>query len=171
MIKLGMIAIALATTAWPQAVAPVNERTRVDPRRVDSPYAEVALLPVEPIAPGRPFMLDIEVRPKPGLHIYAPGQPGYRPLALTVAPQPELTVGKSTVPPGEILEFEPTGERLLVYSRPVRMKQRLEAGRTLPSGDLKVRGSLSYQACDDKVCYRPVSVPLEWTVSVRRFEF
>jgi hypothetical protein len=167
MINLGMMAIAVATL-WPQGGAPAHGSGSREPRLVDSPYAEVALLPVQPIAPGKPFTLDIEVRPKPGIHIYAPGQSDYRPLALTVAPQRELTVGKSTLPPGEILVFEPTGERLLVYSHPVRMKQRLEAGRTIPGGDLKVRGSLSYQACDDKVCYRPVSVPLEWTVPVRR---
>jgi hypothetical protein len=29
---------------------------------------------------------------------------------------------------------------------------------------LTISGSLRYQACDDKVCYQPVSVPLSWTV-------
>jgi hypothetical protein len=163
-----LIALGVVSLPWPQSATPTSSSASDVPRLVESPYAEIALLPVDPIAPGRPFTLDIEVRPKPGIHIYAPGQPDYRPLALTLAPQREVTVGKPTLPPGEILEFEPTGERLLVYSRPVRMKQRLGAGRTIPGGELKVRGSLSYQACDDKVCYRPVSVPLEWTVPVRR---
>ena len=30
-----------------------------------------------------------------------------------------------------------------------------------------VKGSLEYQACDDKQCFNPVSVPLSWTMSLR----
>jgi len=33
---------------------------------------------------------------------------------------------------------------------------------------VKISGTLSYQACDDRVCYLPQSVPLEWVVPVRR---
>ena len=32
---------------------------------------------------------------------------------------------------------------------------------------LTVTGTLDYQACDDKVCFNPASVPLTWTVSLR----
>jgi hypothetical protein len=27
-----------------------------------------------------------------------------------------------------------------------------------------VTGTLSYQACDDKICFNPVTVPLSWTL-------
>jgi hypothetical protein len=33
--------------------------------------------------------------------------------------------------------------------------------------ELTLTGSLDYQACDDQICYNPVSVPLSWTVAVR----
>jgi hypothetical protein len=33
--------------------------------------------------------------------------------------------------------------------------------------ELTLTGSLDYQACDDEVCYNPVSVPLSWTVAMR----
>jgi len=32
-----------------------------------------------------------------------------------------------------------------------------------PQGELVLRGSFRYQACDDKVCYVPETVPVEWT--------
>ena len=32
---------------------------------------------------------------------------------------------------------------------------------------MTVKGSLEYQACDDKQCFNPVSVPLSWTVTLR----
>jgi hypothetical protein len=28
-------------------------------------------------------------------------------------------------------------------------------------------GKLEYQACDDKVCFNPASLPLTWTMSLR----
>ena len=28
-------------------------------------------------------------------------------------------------------------------------------------------GTLEYQACDDKICYNPATVPLSWTVNLR----
>ena len=34
------------------------------------------------------------------------------------------------------------------------------------SGTLTLRGTLDYQACDDSICYNPVSVPLSWTVTL-----
>ena len=34
---------------------------------------------------------------------------------------------------------------------------------------LTLHGTLEYQACDDAICYNPVSVPLTWTVTLRRY--
>ena len=33
--------------------------------------------------------------------------------------------------------------------------------------DLALSGALEYQACDDKVCFNPATVPLSWTLKVR----
>jgi hypothetical protein len=35
---------------------------------------------------------------------------------------------------------------------------------------LGLTGTFEYQACDDKVCYNPASVPLSWTLALRPFE-
>jgi hypothetical protein len=32
------------------------------------------------------------------------------------------------------------------------------------NGELKITGKLRYQACDDKICYLPETLPLEWTL-------
>lgn len=31
---------------------------------------------------------------------------------------------------------------------------------------LTVHGRLDYQACDDKICYNPASIPLSWSFAV-----
>jgi hypothetical protein len=33
--------------------------------------------------------------------------------------------------------------------------------------ELTFTGTLEYQACDDTICYNPVSLPLSWKVSLR----
>ena len=35
---------------------------------------------------------------------------------------------------------------------------------------LTIKGSLDYQACNDKVFFLPVSVPVEWTINVRKLD-
>jgi hypothetical protein len=32
---------------------------------------------------------------------------------------------------------------------------------------LTLTGTFDYQACDDKVCFNPTSIPLTWTLSLR----
>jgi hypothetical protein len=31
---------------------------------------------------------------------------------------------------------------------------------------LTIKGELEYQACDDKVCHRPETLPIEWKVTL-----
>src|SRR5713226_5740324 len=45
------------------------------------------------VYPGNRFALIVEVEPKPGLHVYAPGAGAdYRPLGLRLHPEPYLAV-------------------------------------------------------------------------------
>jgi hypothetical protein len=37
-------------------------------------------------------------------------------------------------------------------------------------GELTLRGTLRYQACDDRMCYLPATVPLEWTFGYRALD-
>jgi hypothetical protein len=34
-------------------------------------------------------------------------------------------------------------------------------------GAVTIEGTLRYQACDDRMCYVPKSVPLKWTLQVQ----
>jgi hypothetical protein len=60
-----------------------------------------------------------------------------------------------------------------VYEKPFRLLQDVTLALTpalrqrATAGDtLRLTGSLEYQACDDKVCYRPQAVPVEWTMKL-----
>ena len=52
------------------------------------------------------------------------------------------------------------------------LKYRTDAARhlgaALKAGDrVTVSGVLNYQACDDVVCFNPVSAPVSWSVTVK----
>ena len=54
-----------------------------------------------------------------------------------------------------------------VYQSPFRLTQDIVVASTAKPGTLIVTGVLKYQACDDTICYNPVTEPVSWTVTVK----
>jgi hypothetical protein len=143
---------------------------RVSTRQLDvNAYASTAT-----VAAGGRFTLVLEVLPKAGMHVYAPGAKDYRAATLTVGPQPFLRVGPTRYPASETYHFTPLDERVPVFRKPFRLTRDVVLDRRVARGSapaasqtLAISGALEYQACDDNICYNAVSVPVTWTVSVR----
>lgn len=112
-------------------------------------------------AATRRATLVVDVEPKPRMHVYAPGQPGFIVVSLTLEKDPAFTAAAPKFPKPEKIVFAPLNETQLVYAKPFRIVQDVTRTRR---GPLTIKGTLRYQACDDTVCYRPTNVPLEWTV-------
>jgi peroxiredoxin len=74
-------------------------------------------------APGTHFSIVLDVKPAPHVHVYAPGVSGYKPIALTIDPQPGVLVRGAQFPHAEDFYFKPLTEHVLVYQRPFRMVQ------------------------------------------------
>jgi DsbC/DsbD-like thiol-disulfide interchange protein len=104
----------------------------------------------------------VEIEPRPGMHVYAPGADDYRVISLEIHEQSALRLRPPQYPASEIYHFLPLNEKIPVYQKPLAL--RLDADEQKPGEALAVTGRLEYQACDDKVCFAPVSVPLAWTV-------
>jgi DsbC/DsbD-like thiol-disulfide interchange protein len=104
----------------------------------------------------------VEIEPRPGMHVYAPGADDYRIISVEIDEQSALRLRPLQYPASEIYHFLPLNERIPVYQKPFALK--LDASAQTSREELAVTGRLEYQACDDKVCFAPVSVPLEWTV-------
>ena len=64
----------------------------------------------------------------------------------------------------ETMDFE--GEHVPVYEKPFRLTAAVSLARTAKAGSLTITGTLKYQACDDRVCFIPESVPVRWTMTV-----
>ena len=130
---------------------------------VQSTFADLELKPWR-VDPKGQVELRIEVKPLPGIHIYAPGQQGYVPVSLTFEPGDGVKGGRLDLPSPEPYVFEPTGERFLVYKQPFAAVQRATLGADAAawrSG--RIRATLRYQACDEAVCYKPETIALVWT--------
>ena len=156
-------------------MARLGNSTSVQAATVSSPQLELTSYATDnTVAPGTQFSVVIDVRPARGVHVYAPGVTGYKPIALSVQPQPRVLVRAAQYPQSEDYFFKPLNEHVNVYQRPFRIVQDLvidsspQAEAALKAlTSLTINGVLNYQACNDKVCFTPQSVPLTWTVNVR----
>ena len=157
-------------------LARLGNNVDVAATKVSSPQVEITSYATDTIvAPGTHFSVVLDVRPAAGVHVYAPGVTGYKPIALSVQPQPGLLTRGAQYPPAEDYHFKPLNEHVQVYQRPFRIVQDVLIDPS-PQAALKdvssltIKGVLSYQACDDKLCFTPQSVPLMWTVSLRQLD-
>ena len=125
------------------------------------------------VAPGKRISLLFDVTPKAHMHVYAPGTHDYQVIRVALDPQLWLKTQPTAYPTPEILDFKPLDERVEVYSKPFRLVQDVtilatpDAQKLLGGVDaITISGKVSYQACDDKLCYSPASVPVSFTLRV-----
>ena len=127
------------------------------------------------ITVGTKFSVAVEIEPNENIHLYAPGaeQMGYRVIGLTLAEVPHIRFEPIQYPDSEIYHFEPLDERVPVYQRPFTLVREAvvsgepEVEEALAQLDaLTLTGTFEYQACDDELCFDPVSVPLSFTLEV-----
>jgi DsbC/DsbD-like thiol-disulfide interchange protein len=100
----------------------------------------------------------VDVRPAPGIHVYAPGNKDYIPVELTLTPVPGVTAGTVEYPPSETLVFGELKEVVQVYARSFRIRVPITARPERRHSTLAAR--LRVQACTDKVCFPPETLPL-----------
>ena len=125
-------------------------------------------------APGTHFSLVVEAAPAARVHVYAPGASGYKPVTLTLRLQPGVVVKAAQFPKPEDYFFKPLNEHVNVFDRPFRIIQDLMIDASRDSEamlkdrtSLTIQATLEYQACDDKICFNPQTIPLSWTVGLK----
>lgn len=149
--------------------------TPVDAVHASTEHLELTAYPSDASAsPGTRFSLVVDVTPKRGMHVYAPGATGYRVVALNVEPGLHVRALPIRYPTSEIYYFKPLNERVPVYQKPFTLAVEVVPETTAEArkffagkNTLVINGTFEYQACDDKICYNPASIPLSWKVSLR----
>ena len=145
------------------------------PSRQATPHLDlVAFLTDEAVAPGHRFSLVLDISPKPGMHIIAPGQHSYRVVALTLESSDNLRSYPVSYPQSAEFMLAPN-ERLPAYGQPTRLIQDVaivvngetrKLGQT-PGSTVTLRGVLEYQACTETSCSSPQQVPLSWVLGLK----
>ena len=153
----------------------LGARLDVEGTRVTAPHLTATTwITDHAAAPGTHFSVVVDVVPGARVHVYAPGVTGYKPIALRIAAQPSLLVRQAQFPPADDYFFKPLNEHVAVYQKPFRIVQDLEldpapaaAAALADRESMPITGTLEYQACDEKVCFNPQSIPLAWTIGMK----
>jgi hypothetical protein len=146
----------------------------VEATKISAGHVDITTYSSDPvIAPGNRFALAVNIVPAQHVHVYAPGAQGYKIVKLEIVPQQFVRIVPLAYPASEIYFFKPLNERVPVYQKPFTLLQEvvlevsLEAAKAMAGQtELKLSGMLQYQACDDKRCFNPASVPLSWTLKL-----
>ena len=143
-------------------------------------HLNITAYPSNPsITVGTKFSLAVDVEPNANIHVYAPGAEamGYRVIGFTMDAVPHIRFEPVEFPESEIYHFEPLDERVPVYQRRFTLLQEAvvsgepEVEEALSQIDaVTLSGTLNYQACDDTLCFDPVSVPLSFTLDVETLD-
>lgn len=98
--------------------------------------------------------------------MYAPGVQGYIPVDLAITSSDDITAHPAVYPVSKPLHLKAIGETVPVYTGQVRVLREITIGKNVKPGELVVAGTFRYQACDDRQCFVPETVPLKWTLQV-----
>ncbi len=147
-------------------------------QRVTTDHLEVTSYVTDnDVAPGSLFSVVFDVRPREKMHVYAPGATGYRVVGIRLDPNPLLVIHPTVYPPSETYFFAPLNERVPIYQKPFRLTRSLAISAAQEHRDavgrlttMTVKGALDYQACDDRICYPPKSIPVSFAVTVRQLD-
>jgi len=141
----------------------------------ETPHLKLSLSASDAEArPGTRVTLALEIELKRGMHVYAPGvEGGYIPIAWSMAESKGWRAEAVAWPPSKKLRLEAIKETVPVYDGKLRLGRDVTIGQNrdlapLLGADrkLEVSGTFRYQACDDKECYPPQTIPLRWTFHV-----
>ena len=115
---------------------------------------------------GAKTVLFVDVTPKPGIHVYAPGNQDYIPITVKLSPQSAVKPGKLAYPKADIATI--ADEKVAVFEKPFRLTQDVTLDKSAkPGSTVAVAGTVNFQACDDRVCYPPENASVSWSVSVK----
>jgi hypothetical protein len=166
---IGLV-LAVAIGAAGQTASPSADRVpaHADAVRTETKHLTVATsTPRGAVVSGARLSLWIDVTPKPSMHVYAPAQKDFIPISLSLADHSAVTPHRVQFPQAEKLFSTASQDTQLIYRKPFRIVQDVTV-RAAAGATLTVQGALRYQACDDSICYPPVTVPVAWTVALKR---
>jgi peroxiredoxin len=122
---------------------------------------------------GERLRLIIDAELNSGMHVYAPGVADYIPVQWSLTESPAYQSLPPKFPASRNMHLEAINETVPVYEGRFSVQREViipAATQLKPSseggGEIVITGSCRYQACDEKKCYLPETIPLTWKLRV-----
>jgi thiol:disulfide interchange protein len=136
--------------------------------RRPAPATLTPVLEFDAVRPGTSARAALQIELPEGLHTNSnkPRDPLLIPIALSVRPPAGVTITEVVYPEPKDLAQEGSSQPLAVFERAFAIGLQMEIAASVAPGEVVVPASLRYQACDEKVCYPPLTLPASWTLQV-----
>jgi len=146
-------------------------------QNVAAPHLQLTLSQSDrSVIPGGRVSLIAEIELPPDVHVYSPGVQGYKPIQLVLQGRPGIELQPVVYPSSKVLYLEAIQEHVPVFEGKFRISQDLTVTPSRISDGLRsvfskertisITGDVRYQACDQRVCYPPTSVPVKWQLQI-----
>lgn len=157
-----LLAVLVALTVWMGVAFAQDGATPAANELVKATAAAVKL------TPGATVTLPVKLAILPGWHINAnPPALDYNiPTKVTIAGAFGVTAGKPKYPAPKKEKFAFEDTELFVWDGPTEVTLPLTASATAVNGTHTLKGTVSYQGCNNEVCVQPTSVPFTVEVTV-----
>jgi DsbC/DsbD-like thiol-disulfide interchange protein len=152
------------------ALFAVSASAQLGDRWNKATYVTIESVPKVSLGKAKPTVATVRFRVKPGFHVNSnkPSSDLLIPTEIKFESQPAVTIGKISYPAGEelALSFSPK-QKLSVYQGDVAVSVPITADKKAKAGAYTLKGSLSYQACNDNACFPPKTASFELPVEIR----
>jgi thioredoxin:protein disulfide reductase len=130
--------------------------------------AELTPIIESEVHPGGQARAALLVRLPATLHVQsnAPRDASLIPTVLTITPPEGVRVSELVFPKATDLEQAGQSQPLAVFEHEFAIGVQFEVADRARPGPVDLPGELRYQACDDKLCYPPVTSPVRWMLTV-----
>lgn len=132
----------------------------------------VSLIAADPVtvAPGKTAPAVLLFKVNSGFHINSnkPKSELLIPTSLRLSPPTDVMIARISYPAGEELIFPFSEEKLSVYSGEFKVTPMVRAAQALRPGTYRIHGELKYQACNDRQCFPPKTLPIAFDMKVAK---
>ncbi len=157
---LASVLLLSATCVWAQ-----------DELGPQGPVVKMVPAPLVTAVQGKPATVPLTFRVSTGYHINSnlPKSEFLIPTALKVEATTDIVIGKTTYPDGQDMSFPfDPDEKLNVYTGDFKIDVQVRPMHSVLPGKYAVRGTLKYQACDNRSCYPPKQLPVSFEVKIAK---
>jgi Thiol:disulfide interchange protein DsbD, N-terminal len=135
------------------------------------PGVKMSPAPLVSVMQGKAATVPLSFHVPNGYHINSnkPKSEFLIPTILKVEATTDIVIGKTTYPDGHDMSFAfAPDEKLNVYTGDFNVDVLVRPLHSVQPGKYIVRGTLKYQACDNKACYPPKKLPVSFDVKIAK---